>query len=723
MKIKNYFVTHTFLFNLLLTIIGIACVPILLIQIFISRNAFRELNMKNDTYYQSTAEYTANRFYEQLDLLKNTAFSISQDREIYCMLSEEVSPYTVLELNQCLNEFLRPLPIVNSLGVYYKSKNVVVSNYCRYPLEEYCLMLSGFDTSEVLQLTNFFKGEFSQQYGIFAVLEEDEKNATLIITVPVFLTNYYSYDAVVFFSISLSSFQTYLKSALTGIGTSYAFLTSSGDVLFCDNADYRTFLETQEYGEYLCSSANHGIYHTNSRGDNINFYHYTDEKTGSTFVSIIPQSEVEQDALAFYRNTKNVLLVSFLCILLFFVLMVYYNYRPFSKLISQLNHSIGNSNIISEFKTIEESIRLLDSKASEQTLFLMDNLLGYLLYDTPLRSDQWRSFVKYNKYTSYCIAYAFCDHLDNAESGEISKSIFTKATCMSYISDFIDRPETLLFCASTSPIDKDALYRTILEAFQERNKSCILGIGDVISDIEQIKTSFFEAISDLDSQRRPKTQIQQSYDPAQTIQSLIQCVKAGDEAEAKAQLNAIFAALQSTHIANEKYYRYDLIVALVKLRNEMGFEISPATVSKILSYQNEEALKQMLRVEIHEACEKISRLQQDRNSQLKFEFVQYLNEHYTDHDISLVTVSDHFHLSIYMFSRLFKSYVGIGFKEYLISKRLEFARQLLATTKTSISEIASQAGFENVSYFSTLFRTHFGVSPSQYRQQNISANV
>ena len=118
MKIKNYFVTHTFLFNLLLTIIGIACVPILLIQIFISRNAFRELNMKNDTYYQSTAEYTANRFYEQLDLLKNTAFSISQDREIYCMLSEEVSPYTVLELNQCLNEFLLPLPIVNSLGVY-----------------------------------------------------------------------------------------------------------------------------------------------------------------------------------------------------------------------------------------------------------------------------------------------------------------------------------------------------------------------------------------------------------------------------------------------------------------------------------------------------------------------------------------------------------------------------------------------------------------------------
>ena len=99
-------------------------------------------------------------------------------------------------------------------------------------------MLSGFDTSEVLQLTNFFKGEFSQQYGIFAVLEEDEKNATLIIAVPVFLTNYYSYDAVVFFSISLSSFQTYLKSALTGIGTSYAFLTSSGDVLFCDNADY-----------------------------------------------------------------------------------------------------------------------------------------------------------------------------------------------------------------------------------------------------------------------------------------------------------------------------------------------------------------------------------------------------------------------------------------------------------------------------------------------------
>ena len=67
-------------------------------------------------------------------------------------------------------------------------------------------------------------------------------------------------------------------------------------------------------------------------------------------------------------------------------------------------------------------------------------------------------------------------------------------------------------------------------------------------------------------------------------------------------------------------------------------------------------------------------------------------------------------------SRLFKEVTGKGFKEFVTDKRLEYARTLLETTSHNVSEIAVMTGFENAVYFSNLFKSKYGLAPTQYRK-------
>lgn len=66
---------------------------------------------------------------------------------------------------------------------------------------------------------------------------------------------------------------------------------------------------------------------------------------------------------------------------------------------------------------------------------------------------------------------------------------------------------------------------------------------------------------------------------------------------------------------------------------------------------------------------------------------------------------------------VFKKYFHMSPQEYLISLRLEAAAGLLETTKDGISRAALEAGYEDSMQFSKIFKKHYGLSPSQYRDK------
>ncbi len=96
------------------------------------------------------------------------------------------------------------------------------------------------------------------------------------------------------------------------------------------------------------------------------------------------------------------------------------------------------------------------------------------------------------------------------------------------------------------------------------------------------------------------------------------------------------------------------------------------------------------------------------------EICQYIEEH-LDQPLSVDKLAALAHLSPYHFIRRFRRAYHRTPHQYLMHKRLERAKTLLAHSELPITEICFAVGFESLGSFSTLFRNVVGWSPSIYR--------
>lgn len=100
---------------------------------------------------------------------------------------------------------------------------------------------------------------------------------------------------------------------------------------------------------------------------------------------------------------------------------------------------------------------------------------------------------------------------------------------------------------------------------------------------------------------------------------------------------------------------------------------------------------------------------------LMLDVIDYINNNFTNSLLCQTDVADHFGISTYSLSRLFKEHIGIGFTEYITGKRINCAKRLLLTTDKTVGEIGLEVGITNANYFSRLFKANCGISPSGFR--------
>ena len=91
-----------------------------------------------------------------------------------------------------------------------------------------------------------------------------------------------------------------------------------------------------------------------------------------------------------------------------------------------------------------------------------------------------------------------------------------------------------------------------------------------------------------------------------------------------------------------------------------------------------------------------------------------------DHLHSRITeteIAEYVSLSPSYISRLFKKEVGVSLSTYIAVKRVETAQNMLKYSDLSIKEIVSKLNFPNQSVFYKFFKSHTGLTPSQYRNE------
>ena len=70
------------------------------------------------------------------------------------------------------------------------------------------------------------------------------------------------------------------------------------------------------------------------------------------------------------------------------------------------------------------------------------------------------------------------------------------------------------------------------------------------------------------------------------------------------------------------------------------------------------------------------------------------------------------------FGKIFRNSIGRSPQEFLMNYRMVKATELLKLTSLSIAEIGSAVGYENQLHFSRAFKTIYGVSPREWRNQH-----
>lgn len=103
----------------------------------------------------------------------------------------------------------------------------------------------------------------------------------------------------------------------------------------------------------------------------------------------------------------------------------------------------------------------------------------------------------------------------------------------------------------------------------------------------------------------------------------------------------------------------------------------------------------------------------DMMSQVK----RYIKEHYKT-DINRNDVAAVAYITPNYLSKRFSAETGMTLREYINQLRIEEAKRLLLSTDANISEVASMVGYDNISYFSTVFRKLCGMSPVEWCSGN-----
>ena len=90
--------------------------------------------------------------------------------------------------------------------------------------------------------------------------------------------------------------------------------------------------------------------------------------------------------------------------------------------------------------------------------------------------------------------------------------------------------------------------------------------------------------------------------------------------------------------------------------------------------------------------------------------------------ISREMIAEQLYFSTDYISRIFKKETGQSLSEYIMLRKIERARELVAEGKDNIGDIAVKLGYNNFSYFSEIFRRVTGYLPSDYRKRKGEQN-
>lgn len=161
-------------------------------------------------------------------------------------------------------------------------------------------------------------------------------------------------------------------------------------------------------------------------------------------------------------------------------------------------------------------------------------------------------------------------------------------------------------------------------------------------------------------------------------------------------------------------YHFDNDADVASLINKLVKICSSSEVSRDI-FADLSMKELLIRLLQSQQLNRIIQEKDHHNNNTRLHFVlHYINEHLTE-NISIDVLCRKAYLSRNLFFKWFKNQFGITPLQYINRERLKLAKQLLANTNYSVSQISVQCGFNDTNYFVRLFRSAEGITPGTYQ--------
>jgi len=264
--------------------------------------------------------------------------------------------------------------------------------------------------------------------------------------------------------------------------------------------------------------------------------------------------------------------------------------------------------------------------------------------------------------------------------------------------------------------------------------SASVGIGRKTGSLEEISSSYQEALSSLDymfllGQGKVISIWDVEFGQTAAIyaadweQKLAGSLKTGSMSQVSAVLAAWFRQLRGGGVTVDRCHSilYHILIAMMKHAEETGLSdespIPAESFAKVAAFRTLDEAQSWIENICGDMLAKLTEQRSSRIRSLMETAEAYIRSHYHDEDLSLQQVCSHLFLSVSYFSSLFKQHAGCTFVEYVTRIRMDKAKELLAATSLKSYQIAEKVGYGDPQYFSVLFKRHTGQTPKEYRLQ------
>lgn len=292
----------------------------------------------------------------------------------------------------------------------------------------------------------------------------------------------------------------------------------------------------------------------------------------------------------------------------------------------------------------------------------------------------------------------------------------------------------IYFLFMNQPSSNDMYESMIYEVRRWVRISISVGISDEIGEFTQLPTAFYHAkeallnkwiygsgkVHDYGSLFTDVKQ-QPGY-PNESDAAMVLALREGETDKAKEQLRRFVGEVLQKNVDYSIFHGYCLqfMSSLVRYIYEqkitaLVFQDSLRPYEWYnLNFSADEFIRFMDEL-ISVAVSSAEWKKQQKHNRTLETAVGYIHQHYMK-DITLGDVAGQAGMNSSYFSSFFKQELGMSFIEYLTQFRMDKAKHLMMDPDLKLYNISQMVGYQDVKYFSRLFKKTEGVTPGDYRQ-------